>query len=98
MRPKDIPQFRTFKLAFGVRFIEQNLQDDYESNESEFENDDAEHDVGDGRKIATPSIKVRTRGAIHLSQVTTGVQKRCRRKNCGEKISVYCVNIMFIFA
>ncbi|XP_054269847.1 piggyBac transposable element-derived protein 3-like [Macrosteles quadrilineatus] len=91
VRPKDIPQFRAFKLAFGVRLIEQNLQDDNESCGSELEECDAVHDVGDGRKVATPSIEVRTRGAIHLPQVTTGVQKRCRRKNCGKKTSVFCI-------
>lgn len=88
---KLIPQYRTFKMEFGQRLIEKN---DLSSRKSIENIDSDEEEVKimlDGRKTDLPSLERRTQGAVHLPQISSGIQKRCRNKSCNKKTSVYCV-------
>lgn len=87
---KHIPQFRTFKIDFGTKMIEENSRKDNEINYEEGEEVIEVGNVVDGRTKDVPSLEFRTKGANHLPDISKGLQKRCRQAKCSKKTSTFC--------
>ncbi|XP_046666330.1 piggyBac transposable element-derived protein 3-like [Homalodisca vitripennis] len=88
--PKDIVQFRHFKLELGKSMIEKNsVRLDVDENGDE---DQGHQEEGflDRRKSAGPCLEKRLQGATHLPEVTKKIQKRCALPKCLKKSTVFC--------
>lgn len=84
-----IMQLRSYKLEYGQSLIESNdvcpqiFYDDL---------DDAETAPIPPKNASTPipSKERRRQGAVHLPNITGGIQNRCRFEKCTKKTSVMC--------
>lgn len=85
-----IPQFRTYKLDFGQRLIEENDVEDV-AVDDESEDDEVRHPFADRRSVEDPSPQRRVQGANHLPEVTKHIQKRCAMDKCKMKSRVFCI-------
>lgn len=88
---KDIPQFRTFKMEFGRSLIENNHNLPLRTPNLQDDGRFADRRSADRRSTEYPSVEIRTQGALHLPDISTGVQKRCAAKNCKYKSTVCCI-------